>query len=49
MDGSGNEILPAEALEITRLRDNRYLLKLENGLRVIDENADVLWEEIQEE
>ena len=49
MDGSGNEILPAEALEITRLRENRYLLKLENGLRVIDENADVLWEEIQEE
>ena len=49
MDGSGNEILPAEALEITRLRENRYLLKLENGLRVIDENADVLWEELQEE
>ena len=49
LDGSGNEILPAEALEITRLRENRYLLKLEKGLRVIDENADVLWEELQEE
>ena len=49
LDGAGEEILPAEALEITRLRENRYLLKLENGLRVIDENADTLWEELQEE
>ncbi len=48
LDGAGNEILPAEALEITRLRENRYFLKLEKGLRVIDENANTLWEEIEE-
>lgn len=49
LDGSGSEIFPAQALEITRLSENRYLLKLENGLRVIDENANTLWEELQEE
>lgn len=48
MNASGEEILPAEALEIRRLAARRYLTVAEDGLRVVDENGETLWSRLIE-
>lgn len=49
IDSAGNEILPAEYLEIRALGNRRYLTVAEDGLRVTNENGEVLWSHLKEE
>lgn len=49
MDASGNEILPAQYLEIRQLADQRYLLIAQDGLTVTDADGNALWQVILEE
>lgn len=43
IDSDGNEILPAEYLEICSLGHGRYLAVAENSLRVTDGDGETLW------
>lgn len=43
LDLNGNEILPAEYLEITGLGVGRYLTAAMDGYRVVDEDGAVIW------
>lgn len=49
IDADGNEILPAEYLEIRALGGGRYLVVADDGLTVTDENGEVLWTYTKEE
>lgn len=49
IDASGNEILSAQYSEIRCLAENRFLLIAEDGLRVVDEDANLLWQRLEEE
>lgn len=48
IDSAGNEILPAEYLEIRALGAKRYLLVTEDGLQAVDGDGDVIWEYAKE-
>ena len=43
MNAAGEEILPAEYSEISRLAEKRYLTVAEDGLRVVDADGTTLW------
>lgn len=49
IDADGNEILPAEYLEIRALGNRRYLAVTEAELQVTDENGEALWTYVKEE
>ena len=49
IDSAGNEILPAEYLEIRALGENRFLAIAEEGLRVVDGDGNVIWSRLEEE
>lgn len=49
MDAGGNEILPAEYLEIRALGNDRYLAVAGDGLRMTDADGKVLWTYSKEE
>ena len=49
MDTAGREILPAEYLEIRSAGTDRYLTIAEDGLRLTDEEGNVLWSHLTEE
>ena len=49
MDGRGNQILPAEYLEISALGEERYLTVADDGLRVVDGGGNVIWSHLEEE
>ena len=44
MDTAGREILPCEALNLSALGSDRYLLESEDGYRVVDEEGGLIWE-----
>ena len=48
MNAAGREILPAEYLEIRALGARRYLTVAEDGLRVVDDEGNVIWEVLRE-
>lgn len=48
IDAQETEILSAQYTEIRRLAEHRYLLIADDGLRVMDENGEVLWSRIDE-
>jgi len=48
MDTDGNEILPAEYLEIRALGEDRYLTVADNGLRLVDGVGTVIWSRVEE-
>lgn len=49
LSAEGEEILPAEYLEISALAEDRYLTIAEDGLRVVDGEGNVLWSQLDEE
>ena len=49
MDTAGREILPAEYLEIRSAGTDRYFTIAEDGLRLSDEEGNVLWSHLTEE
>ena len=49
MDAAGNEILPAEYLEIRALGQDRYLAVSEDRLEMTDADGGVLWTWTKEE
>ena len=49
MNAAGEEILPADYLEIRRLAEKRYLTVAGDGLRVIDADGNILWSLLSEE
>lgn len=49
MDAAGNEILPAENLEIRALGQDRFLAVSEDGLEMTDADGRVLWSHTKEE